>query len=641
MAHKRKVTIDFDSDDKNVFDDLFKESQGKFDGNTGLGPEDSRQQQTLDLPPNVGGPGREEEAQAGLPPPIPPPPPNVGGVQREEEAQAGLPPPTPPGLVDGNVQQATSELDSVDGVTTGGQAAGAGASAIGSGVGQVAQAAIDARNATIQAEAAARDAEIQAARDAAEADRQATDIIIPGTDVDIGVGFPKGLLVPNTPLPPGAVIATGPPNPATGRPSETLADVIRAIAENGSIAGGYDLLRLKSVVETANAEVIRLQGAIDANFAIDIVDGRAVLNIPPDPSIPASVTAQGLVRQYNDAVNAKASADALQKIIQTNDINVLEADIAVWQAVTIATLTGQIDLDFKTAFEAAKADIEIQKQLALDNALRAGLNDNLSSTFFNPDGSFNFDAAAGIISADREVSRSELSTILSMPEGVQRGAAAGAFAARITQQFPLPNGVSWDGTRFILPPDGVTDDASSFLGLIKPIYSQSTAAKKIEASAIDANLKATEFTATEAREAENIRRQLATDQIDSAEEAEIRRTIAETERLNMEPLLFAIEVARKIMSDPFALAIARRSGFMSQLEDILGVRLPQFWQFSNTIQAGSLPSLDDFNRADSVEKQILMTDWMFETGSTSEDFLRAIQSQAPGAARTPTRFSTL
>lgn len=206
----------------------------------------------------------------------------------------------------------------------------------------------------------------------------------------------------------------------------------------------------------------------------------------------------------------------------------------------------------------------------------------------------------------------------------------------------VPPGLVWNaGQGTFTPRPGqegreTTQDAEEWIAKMTPVFQ---ARDRAETALRQATMLRGEIQAqSEVRRQSRLELQqaLADDDIDSAEEADVRRVQAETRLTDAQAKVAAAEIVLKLVGDPVLMGLARHYGVLSQIEQQLGVTFPGI---PDVRDAASVPLLEDWNQMPQVEQGIRISTFI-TNGGTVDEFFRRMQAQAPGQA-VSTRVRTL
>ena len=229
------------------------------------------------------------------------------------------------------------------------------------------------------------------------------------------------------------------------------------------------------------------------------------------------------------------------------------------------------------------------------------------------------------------------------PDDPRRTTELNTLRTLVNQAAPLPEGVlRWDSATgdFVEAPGRTrTPDVATYLRLIKPQYQWLDTINAVMDETWKLRLLQQQETAALAAARARRDADLATDKIDSAEEAEIKRAELELTLSQRQHNLSIAQMLISLSANPFNLAMAQRSGLMGQIEGLLGITLPPMFT-SRVPTATGAPNLQEYNSMTSVEQAVYVAEWLaYHPGMTADDFRRALFAHTPGPGAMPTRFS--
>ena len=373
-----------------------------------------------------------------------------------------------------------------------------------------------------------------------------------------------------------------------------------------------------------------------------------------------------LERRFQNDLEIRALNEAAQAGLQQtgfdNDLNVAAVrhgyDKELQQlsrddrlAFETAVNEGRIDLakiqsslDFKNTVQTLNA--EIGAQLKLDEALEEQqiIDVPQGGAFTAADGSFDQQAAdrarTDFIPKMRAfIDRARKSgDILQLEEGI----------SLLRQQFPLPPEIVWDGKSFSnragLEGRNRTPEVEEYLRLAQDAYTQMTTARNAITAQLDINDRLKLQSGLAAIEDQKLRKALETNDIDTAEEAEIRLTQAQAQQTQLETALMPLQMLLNLTANPVQLAMAKRFGILDQIAGVfseagIDFDMPDFFSNMN-IETGSVPSVDNFTRMSEAERTAIMAEWIAENGGTPDDFFKAFQGNLPSSVRGSTQVTS-
>ena len=207
---------------------------------------------------------------------------------------------------------------------------------------------------------------------------------------------------------------------------------------------------------------------------------------------------------------------------------------------------------------------------------------------------------------------------------------------------PLPQGLTWDSTSgtFSERPgfEGrkIAETAEKWMAAMTPVFQARDRGETVLRQSLALRSELQAQTSARDRATADIRTALMSDQIDSAEEADVRRTQAETRLIEAKQKMVPMEMLMQLISNPVMLGLAKFYGVLPKIEETLGFTLPGV----PTMGSAGVPLPEEWGRMTAIEQQMRLAAYVSETGQTPEAFYRNIQAQAPGQAFS-TRVRTL
>ena len=231
-----------------------------------------------------------------------------------------------------------------------------------------------------------------------------------------------------------------------------------------------------------------------------------------------------------------------------------------------------------------------------------------------------------------------LTTILGQASGPEK--MSSMRTALANSEPVLPSEIRWDAAKgdFANAPgfEGRqrSEATMKHLNNLKPIFEQRDSFRV----AIEFENKATQelrlIKDKAAFEDAELQRYMADGKIINAEEAMIRKTQAETERIQMEARMGPLNVMMQLMGDPTTMAFARRYGVLGQLEELLGFKVPFQTGIGGLVASeDGVPSISEWSNLNSTNRALVVADMAMHWNMTEEEAFKKITAALPQAGR--------
>lgn len=229
-----------------------------------------------------------------------------------------------------------------------------------------------------------------------------------------------------------------------------------------------------------------------------------------------------------------------------------------------------------------------------------------------------------------------LASMLQQPPSAERTQKMKSYMSKITPR--LPSELRWDAEKndFVNAPgfEGRQRDHNTVRNLnkLKPIFEQRESIRvALEAEAkVQSELNFMERKIT--FENAELERHLATDDIDSAEEALVRRSMAETARMEQETKMAPLSIVMQLMGDPTQMAFARSYGVLGQLEEVLGIKFP-FQTGSQDDGPFQMPTVAQFTDGGETDRALMVSKVAVQFKVTENEAIRMIMDALPQSAQ--------
>ena len=197
---------------------------------------------------------------------------------------------------------------------------------------------------------------------------------------------------------------------------------------------------------------------------------------------------------------------------------------------------------------------------------------------------------------------------------------------------PSPSGIVWDEANGVFQQragfEGREIDAATqqWIATVTPAFKARARAEQAtsQATRIQQDLMARQ---TERQQAEEeFRQNMLTGDIDSAEEANARRVMAETAAIATEQKMEHVKMLMSLIQNPVQLGMAKRHGLLGQIESVLGFTMSGVPDSSGMV--GSVPTMNEWQTMDSEAQAFNLATYV-EQGGSPDEFLRMIAGSVP------------
>jgi hypothetical protein len=217
-------------------------------------------------------------------------------------------------------------------------------------------------------------------------------------------------------------------------------------------------------------------------------------------------------------------------------------------------------------------------------------------------------------------------------------------ASLVTPLPEAPPGMMWDSEmgRFMQRPgfEGreMTDEIQKWIAVSSPAYKLADRAQRLSAVGRQLKLESSSRQREIEIQEERFRQNMLTGQIDSAEEAMAKRTMAEQQEIQDKRKYENLQLLIGLIQNPVSLAMAKRHGLLGQIEGILGIDMGR----TVDVPLGDgivAPTAEEWNNATPENQAITLATFM-ESGMSYFDFERMIKEATLGAGTQAIRYGT-
>ena len=314
-----------------------------------------------------------------------------------------------------------------------------------------------------------------------------------------------------------------------------------------------------------------------------------------------------------DAAKTQNRASELQIAQTSADARLLEAE-----ASKIRSVAAGVAQEEATKLEREKFEARMTDAATLRDAERSGLLDS-QNVEADTVANYSTNLAAAIEGATFNEENGE----------------GGTSALRTALNAPIPGmpaGMIWNGTDLVFREgyggQKIDINTQQQIDRLIPALKQRDRAERVIAGIDKAKTDLAAVEQEAARQQEILTRHLMDADIDSAEEAAIRKHEAEIAQIEMQTKIPKWELMMQAAANPVVMGMMQKSGMLAQLEADLGIEMPN--KFSEAATGMAIPNPNEFQTMDSHEKAMAVANYSMSTGGTQEDFFRIIGASAPG-----------
>ena len=198
---------------------------------------------------------------------------------------------------------------------------------------------------------------------------------------------------------------------------------------------------------------------------------------------------------------------------------------------------------------------------------------------------------------------------------------------------PMPPGIQWNsqegGFRARAGFEGREMDATvrEWISALTPAFKARDRAGQAVQQANLIQLDLTARRQDERRANEDFRANMLTGDIDSAEEAAARQSMAETSALAAQTKMEHLNMLFSLLQNPVQLGMAKRHGLLGQIEAVLGFTMDNV-PVGPAGGAGSVPNTNEWQTMDSDDQTFSLAAYV-EQGGSPDEFLRLVATSAP------------
>ena len=329
-----------------------------------------------------------------------------------------------------------------------------------------------------------------------------------------------------------------------------------------------------------------------------------------------------LLEHQKEMMNKAATLDAAKTANRTSELQIAQtsADARLLEAESskIRSVAAGVAQEEATDLEREKFEARMTDAATLRDAERSGLLDSQN------------------VEADTVANYS--TNLAAAIEGAtfnEENGKGGTSALRTALNAPIPGmpaGMIWNGTDLVFREgyggQKIDINTQQQMDRLIPALKQRDRAERVIAGIDKAKIDLAAVEQEASRQQEILTKHLMDADIDSAEEAAIRKHEAEIGQIEMQTKIPKWELMMQAAANPVVMGMMQKSGMLAQLEADLGIEMPN--KFSEAATGMAIPNPNEFQTMDSHEKAMAVANYSMSTGGTQEDFFRVIGANAPG-----------